>query len=798
MATPRDRFTGTGDFAGPIEDTTFSNVAPYDPDSITRPERITSVEQLEDEESGWFEENLAASMDAGERRALARELLEYLDLDERWHGIHHETTRDAFRSLALTKQGSRSHTDSLLGGRDVHHPLLAEAMANFQARVMAELFPAKGPAKPWLPGMSTEEYRAQGRRMADYLNWQLLFDDPQNIEEFDQMFLWMPLLGTGHMVVQQHPYQKRLQCRQVNSWNFILPFWAKNLEDAPRYAWRERMSEVELTRAIEEGHYHSQVRMDVRNGAHVRDEFDQLVTELEMQQDGAEAQPHHNDRVFQAVHFYVHKHLPGDDPDLMAPPYRITVERNNEEVLRITRNYREKDELQRPLQWVQPYRYLPGLGYYGIGFLHVIGSLAAATSSSVRALLDSAGRANMTGGFAARGTKISGQIDARPGVWHKVDLDPDELQQAFYPYPFKEPSQALANLAEMLVGEGRRFASTTDLQVGDGKNTGPVGTTLALIEEGGKVQSAVHRRNHRSLQRTLKQICMLNRLILPTEQYPYPIEGRDLLKQDFDGSIEVVPVSDPNIWSNTQRIARDQGVVQLVQADPQTFGPDARSTVYTALLESMRVPDDTLEKVMPDLREQRRDLLSENVGFMMGKGTRAFPEQDHQQHIMGHQRQIAEIQALPYSDAQKNEIIGPIVAHIREHMGYQVRNRIEAQLQAPLPGIDPLDPGQREFSVEEERQITAQVAQVLAATQPPPPAPAKNEGQEEEAKIVAMLERKRAQFQQETKIALDKHDAEQRMKQQAFEAEERRKQEAHKAELKRQAELRRAQGGTEQ
>jgi hypothetical protein len=166
--------------------------------------------------------------------------------------------------------------------------------------------------------------------------------------------------------------------------------------------------------------------------------------------------------------------------------------------------------------------------------------------------------------------------------------------------------------------------------------------------------------------------------------------------------------------------------------------------------------------------------------------------------MMGHQRLIAEIQAMPYSDAQKNQIIGPIISHIREHMGYQVRNRIEAQLKAPLPGIDPLDPGQREFSVEEERQITAQVAQVLASMQPPPPAPEKNEGQEEEAKIVAMLERKRAQFQQETKIALDKHEAEQRMKQQAFEAEERRKQEAHKAELERQEELRRAQGGSEQ
>lgn len=783
-----DRIRIDGGFARPISNTLEQSpgLKPQDPPEELRerdaPPTSTEVEQLAPEDDSWFGANLALELDQHQRGKLARDLLERYETDKQTGHLELDRVRRAMEHLGLLEV--RDTDDSSPFEHRVNHPLLAEAMSNFQARAMAELFPPTGPAKAKIVGEADDAAQEQAKRVEDYLNYQLQYESQAPQDELDRLLMWLPLFGTGHLVARQDPVDRILCLQYVHPWDFCAAARTRSLDTAIRYSWREFSHGQEIARAQHWGHYHPGANLiQAISSSEEISEWDRLAMDIE--HGGGYGDDHKDDSHYELVHIYTQQCLPGiDDPDELDPPYIITVERTNAEILRIQRNHREEDPLRRALQWVSTYRYLPGVGYNGIGLLHVLSALADATGGSINALLDAAAAANCQGGFVARSAKMAGHHRLAFGEWRPVDMEPEELAKAFVPLPFREPSGALASLAQMLVEEGRRFASVTDLQVGDAKNTGPVGTTLALIEEGGKVQSGIHKRMHRSVHRTLQMITRLNHLVLPADEYPYSMEGeqKTVLRSDFDGRIDVVPVSDPNIWSNTQRIAQAQAAVQLVSSDPQLYDLRKRQMAHKRLFEALRLPD--ADDYFDEGMDARMDPVSENQTMMVGGTTRAFAEQDHAGHLAIHQRFAQQVQAMQLPDGAKRQLLQQLMVHSAEHMAHQYRAQIEQQMLAqygmPLPPFDPLADDREELPIEAENALTQAVARMMAQQRPPPPPPPSGdtpEQQEKDAKAIAELDREAKKTQARIRLNREEHEAEMR-----------RKDEEHRAEMQRERE----------
>jgi len=409
--------------------------------------------------------------------------------------------------------------------------------------------------------------------------------------------------------------------------------------------------------------------------------------------------------------------------------------------------------------WFTHYKYLPGLGFYGFGLLHLIGSVAESATGTIRALLDSAAFANMQGGFMSDEAKIEGgDYHIEPGVYKQVKMTAEELNRAFYTPPFKEPSTALSQLFQTLVDAGRRFASITEEMVGDAPNTGPVGTTIALIEQGSKVFSGVHRRLHTAQAEEFSLRAELNFEFLD-EEYPYEIEGQDMLvmKSDYDGRVDVIPVSDPNIFSSTQRIAQAQAMMELAERFPSEF--NLRKAIER-FLKAIKVPD--FEEILSGKgATMRRDPISENVGMMVGSGAKAFAEQDHDSHIQVH------MDFLQNLNDDALAIVEPAMrAHLAEH--YALKYYMSMAMQAEMMGVQLPPPTFMDESEQEEElpveveQILSQVAAQMQTEQFMPPSEPPNQQKEDE-------------HQQKLRQAQEAHDQKMAHEQAEFDADQDRK-----------------------
>jgi len=444
--------------------------------------------------------------------------------------------------------------------------------------------------------------------------------------------------------------------------------------------------------------------------------------------DDRSPQQHYDDTIYTMLEYHIDYHMPWDEDSDIAPPYIVTVEAESREVMAVRRNWKHDDELMKKRIWFTHYKYLPGLGFYGFGLLHIIGSLAKAVSGGIRALLDSASVANLQGGFKSKEAKISGEIRFTPGEWIDVDMSADELEKAFFNLPVKEPSTALAQLVQQLADDGRRFATITENMVGDASNRGPVGTTLALIEQGSKIFSGIHKRMHVSARQEFKMMSILNFEFMDVDEYPYEVQGeeRTILKQDFDGRVDIIPVSDPNIWSSTQRIAQNQAVMELVTMDPELYPKKQRKIIHRRMLEALRVPD--ADQILPEDSEAPLDPVSENMGFMTGAAATVYPLQDHEAHVAVHMN-FAQTQAAENPDlvAQLEPVIQ---AHVMEHKAYIYRQQVEAELGTQLPYINLDDPTENEDLPPELEQLISQA--VAKKLRPPPPPAATPEEQAEQ------------------------------------------------------------------
>ena len=610
--------------------------------------------------------------------------------------------------------------DPFPGASGVHHPLLAEAATQFQARAIAEVFPPGGPVKTQIIGKVTDKKLEQSQRVQDFMNFQLTQEIPDYFNELDQMLFYLALAGSAFKKVYFDNTLDRICSKFVPAEEFVISMENSDLETAERYTQVMKLTRNDIRKYQVSGVY-KDIPLDNAQstpGANDGDMVEQTLQRLEGMS------PSMADKIHTVLEVHTNLDI-GEDKNEVALPYIVTIDLDSQKVLSIRRNWKEDDSLRRKRTYFIHYKYLPGLGFYGFGLIQMIGGLQHASTGALRALLDSAAFANLNGGFRAKGARIEGgDITVSPGEWVEVEAYGDDLRKSFIPLPFKEPSPTLLQLLGVLTESGRRFASIADAMIGDSAGSGPVGTTIALIEQGSKVYSAIHKRIHQAQGREFKLIYELNGEYLDDE-YSFEVigENKKIRRKDFTASISVVPVSDPNIFSQAQRIALAQTGLQLAQASPDIINVKEATRRF---LQALNIPD-YMDLMIEDEDTPRRDPVSENMAILNTMPIQVFENQDHQAHMQVH-AQFMNDPRFGGNPEAKERLYPAMLAHMGQHMAFLYQQ----QMQASVPEGNPISSGDfnrelndeesKEISIEEENRIAAaaaQAAQQLMGSMPP-------------------------------------------------------------------------------
>ena len=675
------------------------------------------LDMQEEIEDAQFDANLAEEIDARELARKGQELIGFYENDEAARSEWKERYKAGLKTLDPDGGLDEGEDERATRGLSiVVHPLIAEAATQFNAKAIAELYPSGGPVKTVIIGDPDEKIEDQGRRVREFMNYQITQEMESYFPELDQMLFHLPLVGQTFKKVWWNVNLDR-QCSDfVKAEDFCVAPETKDLYTSPRYTHIIRMPKNEYNRYVQNGYY-LQTEYAGSDGVQSSDD---VIGEIEgVDEYGDDSQ----DDVMTLLEMHVYDLFDGIDGEEMdeddendnavAFPYVITIDYNNQKVVSVTRNWREDDELKKRRDWFVSYKFLPGLGFYGFGLYHMIGGLGKAATGSLRALLDSAAFANMQGGFKLRGRVQGGDMQISPGEFVDLDSTVDDVNKAIMPLPFKEPSGSLFNLLGFMVDAGQRFASTADLNVGDVNPNAPVGSTVALIEQGSKAFSAIHKRLHYSQGQEFKMLAALNAENLP-EEFTFAIAGaaETIYAADFDEKIDIVPVSDPNIFSTAQRISQAQAVLQMAQSAPQLHD---LYEAYKRMYEAIRIPniDEILKK--PEEAPQM-DPIDENMSVMYGKPIRAFLEQDHEAHIAVHMQFMQDPSLAGNPGAASMQPV--LIAHIAEHIALLYRLRMQASVAMELPPLpDFKDPKFKFNDVDPEmdRLISQRAAQVVQA-----------------------------------------------------------------------------------
>ncbi len=665
------------------------------------------LDNVEDIDS-TFDANLAEDMSDKELNNSASELISYYNNDREARSEWEDRYKKGLKTLDPDGGMEESEDERASRGLSiVVHPMIAEAATQFNARAIAELYPSGGPVKTVIVGDPNEELEEQARRVREYMNYQITQEMPEYFPDLDQMLFHLPLVGQTFKKVWWDSTMDR-QCSQfVKAEDFVVAPESKDLYTSPRYTHVIRIPKNDYNRYVQSGYY---LPTDDKGGD--IDPSGDTIGEIEgVDQYGDDSQ----DQVMTLLEMHVYHNfedeIDDDDDNAVGIPYVVTVDYDNESIVSIRRNWREEDDMKKRRDWFVSYKFLPGLGFYGFGLYHLIGGLGKAATGSLRALLDSAAFSNMQGGFKLRGRVSGGGVQVNPGEFVDLDATVDDVNKAIMPLPFKEPSGALFNLLGFIVDAGQRFASTADLNVGDVNPNAPVGSTVALIEQGSKAFSAIHKRLHYAQGQEFKLIAGLNAENLP-EQFTFSLIGSssEIMAADFNDRIDILPVSDPNIFSSAQRIAQAQAILQMAQSAPEMHDMYA---AYKRMYEAIRIPNiDEILKKPEDA--PRMDPIDENMAIMYGKPIRAFIEQEHEAHIAVHMQFIKDPSLAGNAGAAAMQPI--LIAHIAEHVALLYRARMEASVGVPLPPVP--DFGNKDYKVEDinpelDRLISQRAAQVV-------------------------------------------------------------------------------------
>ena len=657
-------------------------------------------------ESG-FGENLAEILDESELDALGSQIVSDFSADKESRADWEETYIKGLDQLGLTVD---ERTEPWPGACGVFHPLLSEAVIRFQSQAISEIFPAEGPVKTKILGTINDEKEKQANRIQEYMNYLLTEKMVEYRTETEKLLFSLPLAGSAFRKVYYDSNMGRPCSIFVPAEDFVVSYGASDLLTCERATHVMKKTENEIKKLMYSGFFKE---CDLPNPSpdidEITDKYNKLTGESSVEYD--------NDGRYTILEMQVDLDLAGfedtvnGEPTGIALPYIVTVDKSSAKVLAIRRNYEEGDPKKRRIQHFVHYQYLPGIGFYGFGLIHMIGGLSRSATSLLRQLIDAGTLSNLPGGLKTRGLRIKGDdTPIMPGEFRDVDVPGGTIAENISFLPYKEPSPTLYQLLTTIVDEGRRFASLGDLKIADMNNEAPVGTTLALMERQMKVMGAIQSRLHAAMHKEFTILTDIIRDFTPPE-YPYYEDPDEFLKsEDFDGRVDVIPVSNPNAATMSQRIMQYQAALQLAQQAPDMYD---MPELHRQMLEVLGI--ENVDKVIPNPDDFKpTDPVTENMNFLNMKPNKAFEFQDHEAHIAVHMAgmQDPEFQQQSQQSASSGVIMMAVDDHIREHLAFQYREEIENELGTPLPPIGEPLPADVEKRLSD---LVAQAAEKLTA-----------------------------------------------------------------------------------
>ena len=578
-----------------------------------------------------------------------------------------------------------SRTEPFQGASSATHPVLAEAVTQFQALAYKELLPPEGPVRTQVIGAETPAIKDQAERVSEFMNYQIMDVMKEYEPEFDQMLFYLPLSGSTFKKVYYDETLGRAVSKFIQAQDIIVPYTANSIDDAEAVIHSIKISENELRKQQVAGFYR-----DIELVASDQLTQDDDVKSKERQLEGVTMSGQTED-VFTLLECHVNLDLEGfedmnpqtGEPTGIKLPYIVTIEENSREVLSIRRNYAQNDPLKKKINYFVHFKFLPGFGFYGNGLIQMIGGLSRTATQALRQLLDAGTLSNLPAGFKQRGIRIRDDAQSiQPGEWRDVDAPGGNLRDAFMTLPYKEPSQTLLALMGVVVQAGQRFASIADMQVGDGNQQAAVGTTVALLERGSRTMSAIHKRIYAAMKQEFKLLANVFKLYLPPE-YPYEVVGaqRTIKQADFDDKVDIIPIADPNIFSQTQRITIAQTELQLAMANPAIHN---MYEVYKNMYSALGVRDIDTILLKPD-QPTPKDPALEHIDALAGKPFQAFPGQDHRAHITAHLNFMA-------TNMARNApvIMASLEKNCFEHISLMAQEQVEIEFQQEMVQLQQL------------------------------------------------------------------------------------------------------------
>jgi hypothetical protein len=654
--------------------------------------------------------NLAELLDERDLNDIAQELLYLYEEDRSGRQEWEDAYSDGLDLLGIKYE---DREEPFRGSSGVTHPVIAEAVTQFQSQAYKELLPSSGPVRTQIVGAITPESEDQAQRVKDFMNYEILNVMQEYDPETDRMLFYLPLAGSAFKKIYFDDMLDRAVARFVPADDLVVPYNATDLESASRIAHVVRMDINNVRKNQAAGFYRDVELTPYESEDSLREKERELVG-VEKTVDGEDCT---------LIEFHINLDLKGfehvspldGEETGIKLPYLVTIDEGSSKVLSIRRNWNEGDEYYKKNQYFTHYKFLPGLGFYGLGLLHMIGGLGRSATAIMRQLIDAGTLANLPAGFKARGIRIRDADEPlSPGEFRDIDAPGGALRDSLMPLPYKEPSQTLYSLLSFVVEAGQRFAAIADLQVGDGNQQAAVGTTVALLERGSRVMSAIHKRLHYAQKQEFRMLAKIFKESLPP-MYPYNVYGAEsfIKQQDFDDRVDVIPVSDPNIFSLSQRIAIAQTQLQLAQSNPQLHN---LFEAYRRMYQALGIQD--VEAILPTPKPpQPTDPAIENARALIQENLQAFPTQDHDAHILSH----ITFMKTPVP-AGTPPVLGLLQAHICEHIALKARNVVQAKTmmmaeQAMAQGMQPPP-----MDVEAEvAQLIAEYTQEIMPLLGPPP-----------------------------------------------------------------------------
>ena len=657
-----------------------------------------------------FDSNLVDFIDESVLNKLSSDLISSVYSDKQSRSEWEKTYTEGLQYLGMKFDEARSQPFE--GSSGVIHPILAEAVTQFQAQAYKEMLPAKGPVKTEIVGARTIETESQAERVQEFMNYYIMNVMQEYDPELDMLLFYLPLAGSAFKKVYFDLVTNKAISKFIAPEDLIVPYEASDMSSAERITHAISMSLNEIKKQQVTGFY---ADVEINDEDYSEDDSD-VKTQIDEIQGIEQSYKEDRSRTIYEIHTVLDIEGFEDvdangEPTGLKLPYIITIDESSEAVLSVRRNYIEGDPLKNKINYFVQYKFLPGLGFYGLGLSHMIGGLSKASTSILRQLIDAGTLANLPAGFKARGMRIRDEDEPlQPGEFRDIDTTGGSLRENLIPLPIKEPSNVLMQLLGLLVDSGKRFAAIADMNVGDSNAAMPVGTTVALLERGTKVMSAIHKRLHYAQKQEFQLLSKVFSEYLPP-QYPFAMGSGsvEIKQQDFDGRVDVIPVSDPNIFSQSQRITLAQELLQMVQSNPQIHGQQGMYEAYKRMYAALGV--DNVESLIPpppDMTPKPVDAGLENSSLMLGQPAQAFEGQNHQAHLETHKSLF-----LTQVVKENPQIQSIIISHCMQHLQFlsaemsveQIPQEVQMQLQQVQGQMQQMSP-QEAQQMQQQIQMT--------------------------------------------------------------------------------------------